>query len=122
MRATLTGPDFEITPVDDKGKNFDGVKELSMIARTEWSWTLVPTFPGTKQLHLLLSVVLPPSLGEPRELPQIDRDVEVTVTVWWLIDHYWERYWKWMLGGLVTAIGAAIAWWFKKRYGGGSGG
>src|SRR5258708_6656292 len=120
MRATLTGPDFEITPVD--GKDFDGVKELSMTARTEWGWTLVPTFPGTKQLHLLLSVVLPPNLGEPRELPQIDREVEVVVTVWWLIDHYWEKYWKWMIGGLAAAIASAIGRPWRKRYGGGNSG
>jgi len=120
MRATLTGPYFEITSVE--GKDFNGEKELSMTARTEWSWTLVPTFPGTKQLHLLLSVVLPPNLGEPRELPQIDRDVEVKVTVWWLIDHYWEKYWKWMIGGLAAAIASAIGWWWRKRYGGGNSG
>jgi len=118
MKATLTGVDFEITPVE--GKDFDGVKDLSMTARTEWGWTLVPTSPGTKKLHLLLAVVLPSELGKPGELPQISRDVEVEVTVWWLIDHYWEKYWKWMIGGLASAAAAAIAWWWKKRFGGGS--
>jgi hypothetical protein len=118
MRATLTGVDFEITPVE--GKDFNGAKGLSMTGRTEWAWTIVPTSPGKKKLHLLVWVVLPPELGEPRELPQINRDVEVEVTVWWLIDHYWEKYWKWMIGGLASAIAAAIAWWGKKRFGGGN--
>jgi hypothetical protein len=61
-------------------------------------------------------------VASPRELPQIDRDVEVKVTVWWLIDHYWEKYWQWMIGGLASAIGAAFAWWWKNRHGGGSDG
>ncbi|MCX7239525.1 MAG: hypothetical protein NTU86_03705 [Burkholderiales bacterium] len=113
MKATLTGVDFAITPVGDK--DFDGVKDLSANARTEWGWTLVPTAPGKKQLHLVLAVVLPPELGLPRELPQIERNVEVEVTIWWVIDHYWERYWQWMLGGLASALAASLAWWWKNR-------
>jgi len=115
MKATLSGADFDITPVGDK--NFDGIKDLSATGRTEWGWTLVPTAPGTKKLHLVLSVILPPELGLPRELPQLERNVQVEVTVWWLIDHYWERYWQWMLGGLASAAAAAIAWWWQHRRG-----
>jgi hypothetical protein len=47
---------------------------------------------------------------------------ELFATDRWLIDHYWGKYWKWMIGGLASAIAAAIAWWWKKRYGGGNGG
>ena len=117
MRATLTGVDFKITPVEPgkDGKPFDGVKDLSMTGRTEWGWTIVPTFPGKKQLHLLLSVVLPPELGEPHELPAMNRDIQVDVTIWWLIDHYWEKYWKWLLGSLGTALATAIAYLWKNR-------
>jgi hypothetical protein len=113
MRATLTGPDFQITPVE--GKDFDGVKDLSATARTEWSWSVRPTSPGKKKLHLLLAVVLPPELGKPRDLPQISRDIEVEVTIWWLIDNFWEKYWKWLLGGLGGAASAALAYWWKNR-------
>ena len=117
MKATLTGVDFEITPVE--GKDFNGTKGLSVTGRTEWGWTIVPTSPGKKKLHLLVWVVLPPELGEPRDLPQINRDVEVEVTFWWLIDHYWER-WKWIISGLGGALAAAVGWWWKKRFGGGN--
>jgi hypothetical protein len=113
MRATLTGPEFDITPVE--GKDFDGVKDLSASARTEWSWSVRPTSPGKKKLHLLLAVVLPPELGKPRDLPQISRDIEVEVTIWWLIDNFWEKYWKWLLGGLGGAASAALAYWWKNR-------
>jgi hypothetical protein len=113
MRATLTGVDFEITPVE--GKDFDGIKELSASARTEWSWGIRPQSPGRKKLHLLLSVVLPAELGMPRDLPQMSRDIDVEVTIWWVIDNFWEKYWKWILGGLGSAASAAIAYWWKSR-------
>jgi hypothetical protein len=113
MRATLTGADFEIVPVE--GEDFDGIKELSASARTEWSWTIRPQSPGKKKLHLLLSVVLPPELGMPRDLPQISRDIDVEVTIWWVIDNFWEKYWKWILGGLGGAASTAIAYWWKNR-------
>ncbi len=121
MKAALTGPtDLEITPLDPgkDGKPFDGEKDLSMTGRTEWSWSLVPTLPGTKKLQLRLSVVLPRELGDPHELQALERDVDVEITVWWLIDHYWER-WKWAIGGIASALAAAIGWWFKRRFGGG---
>jgi hypothetical protein len=121
MKATLTGPtDLEITPLDPgkDGKPFDGEKDLSMTGRTEWTWSLVPTMPGTKKLQLRLSVVLPRELGDPRQLPALERDVDVEITIWWLIDHYWER-WKWAIGGIASALAAALAWWFKRRFGGG---
>jgi hypothetical protein len=118
MRATLTGVDFEITAVE--GKDFDGVKDLSMIGRTEWRWTIVPTKPGTKQsLHLVLEAMLPPALGKPWE-KVLDREVDVEVTWWWLIDHFWEKYWKWILSGLGSAFTALVVWWWKKRNGGAS--
>jgi len=116
MRATLTGADFEITPVE--GKDFDGVKDLSMTARTEWGWTVVPKLPGKKELILLLSVVLPPELGKPSELPAMQRPIEVEVTTWWVIDHYWSKYWQWLLGGLGAAALTMFGWWWKKRFGG----
>lgn len=117
MRATLTGVDFEIT--SDKGEDFDGVKDLSMTGRTEWGWTIVPTMPGKKHLHLVLEAMLPPDLGKPWE-NVLDREVDVEVTWWWVIDHFWEKYWKWILSGLGGALTAAIGWWWKKRFDGGN--
>ena len=113
MRATLTGGDFEITPVE--GKDFDGVKDLSATNRNSWQWDIAPKWPGKKRLlHLRLEVILPPGLGTPWEIV-LDREVEVEVTLWWLLDHFWEKYWKWMIGGLASAAGAALAYWWKNR-------
>lgn len=114
MRATLTGDAFAITPAD--GPNFDGIKELSARHRTAWAWDIVPKGPGRRQLlRLKLDAVLPEELGKPREVKVLDREIEVEVTLWWLFDHYWEKYWKWMLGGLAGALGSVIAWLFTNR-------
>jgi hypothetical protein len=113
MRAALTGGDFEITPVE--GQDFDGVKDLSATNRNSWEWDIVPKWPGKKRLlHLRLEVILPPGLGTPWEIV-LDREIEVEVTLWWLLDHFWEKYWKWMIGGLASAAGAAMAYWWKNR-------
>ena len=112
MRAQLAGADFDIAPAE--GGDSSGVKDLSMTGRTEWSWAIVPKTPGTKRLTARLSVLLPPGLGEPRELPAIERAVEVEATLSSSIGRYWDEYWPWILGALAAAV-IAIAWWARKR-------
>ena len=66
-------------------------------------------------LHLRVWAVLPPELGEPDEVLKLDKLIHVDVTLWWLVDEFWEKYWKWILGGLGTAIAGAIGAWWKSR-------
>jgi hypothetical protein len=112
MRAQLAGADFDIAPAE--GGDSSGVKDLSMTGRTEWSWAIVPKTPGTKRLTARLSILLPPGLGEPRELPAIERTVEVEATLSSSVGRYWDEYWPWILGALAAAV-IAIAWWARKR-------
>lgn len=113
MRATLRGPGFDVKPVDGNSEE----QSISSIQRTTWSWDVTPLHPGEKQtLHLRLEAVLPPELGSTRTIATLDRDIQVDVTLWWLIDHYFEKYWKWLLGGIGSALASAIAWWWKNRY------
>lgn len=114
MRVTLTGDDFDITPT--KGKSFDGIKDLSTTQRTEWSWDVTAKKVGEKlPLHIQVSAVLPKELGEPDVL-KLDRLIQVKVTWFWLLDNFWEKYWKWLLGGLGAALASAIAAWWKYRH------
>lgn len=111
MRAKLTGAeeDFSITLVTDAG-NPDETRSVRSDGRTEWSWDVRAKHPGSKQpLHLMLWSVLPSELGEPELLKEYDRQIDVDVTTWWLIDHYWEKYWKWLIGGLATFVGGLIS-------------
>lgn len=115
MRATLTGgDDFDITPTE--GKGFDGQKILSASRRTEWSWDIKAKHVGERlPLHLRVWAVLPKELGEPYEVLKLDKLIQVEVTWLWLLDEYWEKYWKWILGGLGTALAGAIGAWWKSR-------
>lgn len=47
----------------------------------------------------------------------LDRTIEVKVTFWWLIDHFFEKYWKWLLGGLGILLMTLLGSWLKKRFG-----
>lgn len=114
MRAVLSGEDFDIVP--GEGKDFDGIKDLSASLRTTWAWDVRARKPGDALLlHLRVWAVLPEHLGAPREIIKLDRNIRVQATAPWLIDTYWEKYWKWLLGGLGSTLAAIIAWWWQPR-------
>ncbi|MCX5818974.1 MAG: hypothetical protein NT047_03555 [Deltaproteobacteria bacterium] len=115
MRAKLTGDDFVIIPTE--GKDFDGLKTLSATRRTEWSWDVKAKNVGPQlPLHLKVWAVLPQELGDPDEVLKLDELIHVEVTFLWLVDEFWEKYWKGILGGLGTALAGAItAWWNIRR-------
>lgn len=110
MRATLSGPDFEVKAIDPEEQLVGSTQ------RTTWSWDITPLRAGEKlTLHLRLAAVLPEELGPPKTITTLDREITVDVTWWWLFDHYFEKYWKWLLGGLGTALASVVAWWWKNR-------
>lgn len=115
LRAQLGGASFQIAPVG--GKDVAGEKDLSMAGRTEWTWDVVPKLPGEKQLTVRVAVLLPPGLGEPRELPALQRDVQVEATLAWTLANIWSEYWAWILV-LLAALVAALLWWRKQRFAG----
>lgn len=111
MRATLSGPDFEVKPIDSEEQ------PVSSTQRTTWSWDIIPQRPGKNlALHIRLEAVLPPELGPPKTITTLDREITVEVTWWWLFDHYYDKYWKELLAGLGTLLASALAWWWKNRH------
>lgn len=66
-------------------------------------------------LHLRVWAVLPQELGEPYEVLKLDKLIHVEVTFLWLVDEFSEKYWKWILGGLGTALAGAIGALWKSR-------
>ena len=111
MKATLTGENFTITP------NSPEQQTLNPTGRTIWSWEITPTWPGTQTLHLRLIAIPPPGLAtDPYTIPvPLDREIKVEVTFWWLIDHFFDKYWKWLLGGFGTLLVTVLGWWWKKK-------
>jgi hypothetical protein len=110
MEATLTGSAFEIEAVRPERQS------VSSTHRTTWAWEVTATEVGKRlPLHLTLNVILPPDLGPPHTIEALDRRIDVEVTLWWAFDHYFDRYWKWLLGGLGTSFAGVVAWWWKRR-------
>lgn len=113
MRAKLTGNDFDITPLE--GQNTGGLKDVSSTKRTQWAWDVKAKDIGKSlPLHLQVWAILPGKLGK-EEILALDKSIQVDVTWFWLVDHFWEKYWKWILGGLGTALSGAIGIWWKNR-------
>ena len=115
LRAQLGGANFEIAAAE--GKDFSGEKDLSVTGRTEWSWDIVPKLPGAQQLTARVAILLPPGLGEPRELPALQREVTVQATPAWTLGNLWREYWLWILAALAAAL-AALIWWSRQRFAG----
>jgi hypothetical protein len=110
MEARLTGEKFEIRPTSPERQS------VNLEGRTIWGWQITPTWPGQYTLHLRLVAILPEAIGTTYTIPEpLDRTIQVEVTLWWLFDHFFEKYWQWLLGGLGTMLAAAFAWWWKKR-------
>lgn len=110
MEATLKGDNFTIQAVTPEKQ------PVSAKERTFWSWSITPKQPGAKQpLYLTLNVVPPPELGGPRTIKVLEKKIDVEVTWWWLFDTFFDKYWKWLLGGIGTAFAGLLAWWWKNR-------
>ncbi|MDG4477056.1 hypothetical protein [Thiovibrio frasassiensis] len=113
MKATLKGEKFTITPISPEQQI------IHLAGRTTWSWEITPTWPGTHILHLQLLAIPPEGIAaDPYTIPEpLDRSIEVKVTLWWLIDSFFDKYWKWLLGGLGTLLLTVLGWWWNKRTG-----
>ena len=115
MRVTLTGQDFEITPVE--GNTFDGIKTPNSDEDTSWSWSVKAKHDGEAlPLYLNIWCELPKELGGPLEMiPTLTRYISIDVTPIWILNTYWEK-WKWILGGIGTVLVTAFGLWWKSRH------
>jgi len=115
MRVTLTGQDFEITPVE--GNTFDGIKTPNSDEDTSWSWSVKAKHDGEAlPLYLNIWCELPKELGGPLEMiPTLTRYIRIDVTPIWILNTYWEK-WKWILGGIGTVLVTAFGLWWKSRH------
>jgi len=110
MEATLTGGAFAIKAITPARQS------ISASHRSEWTWEVTATRAGEDlPLYLTLNVILPEHLGPPHTVATLDRRIDVQVTFWWAFDHYFDRYWKWLLGSVGTAFTGVVAWWWKRR-------
>ena len=111
MEARLTSDGFDVTAVSEAKQT------LAEDQTARWAWNIKPKEPGTHSLHLVVLAPMPDGSAPPSQVALLNKEIEVTVTWWWLLDRYWEKYWKWILGGLGSALVSAVAWAFKRKRG-----
>ncbi|TIC83200.1 hypothetical protein [Crenobacter intestini] len=110
MEASLSGRDFDIEPSAPVRKT------LNPSERAMWSWVITPKHPGEKlPLTLTAKAILPSDFAPPYEVILLQREIDVQVTMWWLFDHYFDKYWKWLLGGAAGLVTATFGWWWRQR-------
>lgn len=118
MEASLTGPGEEFIVIKPDTPQ---PQSLNLNGRTAWKWTITPKRTGTYPLDIKLVVIPPPDIATaPHEIqpsPALHHTIQVEVTLWWLFDHFFDKYWKWLLGGLGTLLVTVLGWWWQKRSG-----
>jgi len=94
------------------------VREISESLQAVWSWNVSAREPGKARTLALSFYVIPPGSvsPDPVAIKVLNRTIDIDVTYPWLLDHYWEKYWKWLIGGVATVISAWFAWWWKRHF------
>lgn len=109
MEAHLSGKDFEIAQNDEARKLLDP-EGISV-----WTWSVKPLHPGgSLPLVLSLKAILPDEKIPAHDVLVLVRKIEARSSFWWIIDTYFEKYWKWIFSGL----GAIALYFFRRRFGG----
>ena len=115
MRAVLDGGgEFDIS----MAAGSSDIREVSGSLQAVWSWNVSAREPGkARSLALSFYVVPPGSVSpDPIAIKVLNRMIDVDVTYPWLVDHYWDKYWKWLIGGVASVISAWFAWWWKRHF------
>jgi hypothetical protein len=109
MTAKLAGTAFEIAAQGSERQLVAGGRP------TAWDWDVMPLRSGPQRLSLNVgvSVKMPDGGEERRDLPALDRDVQVAANPWWRIARFWRPYWRWILFLLLLVAGIFVWLWSR---------
>lgn len=104
MIATLTGLDFDIE------RTSDARQPVSSSGVTMWGWSVEPTEPGTRSLHLTISALIDID-GKEETLTVETFDRTWTVVVPWpdRVTGFAGENWQWLWTAIVLPL-AALVW------------
>ncbi len=106
MKMKLSSADFAITPWSTEEQTVGGP------VPTEWKWQVAPLHSGTLRLHLAAVVVVG---NLSRDFTTVDRTITVQVDPVNAAESFFNQHAQWILGGVLTGIGALFSWWWKRR-------
>jgi len=98
MEVTLTGEDFDITPI---------AEEKQLIARddtTEWTWSIVPKKPGKHRVHLVVNAIIVVDGVEMKRSKSFDRYIEIEVTGFQSTVLFLQDNWPWLALAFVPLV------------------
>tara|TARA_Y100000588_G_scaffold374781_1_gene450326 strand:+ start:1173 stop:3179 length:2007 start_codon:yes stop_codon:yes gene_type:complete len=98
MEVTLTGEDFDITPI---------AEEKQLIARddtTEWKWSIVPKKPGKHRVHLVVNAIIVVDGVEMKRSKSFDRYIEIEVTGFQSTVLFLQDNWPWLALAFVPLV------------------
>lgn len=109
MTATLTGLGFsieEITPT---------TQVVADAGVTQWRWSVEPTRPGTRRLHLTLSALISVNGSErPYTVRSFERVLPVNVTWSGRLTGFVGKNWQWLWTTLLVP-GVLALWGYLRR-------
>jgi hypothetical protein len=103
MTTTLSGPTFDITPLNPD-------RQLVQATRyTKWAWDVTARQRGRHNLALSVSVRIPiPPMEENVEAVVLEREIKVRVNASHRLGQFIREHWKWAIGTVISAIIAAL--------------
>jgi hypothetical protein len=111
MGTELSGENFDIKALNDASQI---VEEGTP---TQWAWDVKATKPGKQMLHLKVwaRILAPPLPEQVKDLPVLDRAVDVQVNPAYSATQFWENNWQWVLGSGFSASAVAVIWKLRDR-------
>jgi len=106
MKMKLTGADFDIVPLSSEEQIVGGD------VPTTWEWDVVPKRSGKLRLHLAAIVVLH---SVSKDFTTVDKEIIVQVDPVGEAENFVKQYWQWILTTVGTVVGAAWAWWRRRK-------
>ncbi len=104
MSAHLSGDDFQIDSLNSEEQLIGGD------TFTQWAWDVTPLGTGKHTLHLRVTarVSVDGTEGQ-KDLPVVERDVNIRVNPGYLIGSFLKGYWEWVVTAILVPL-VGIGW------------
>jgi hypothetical protein len=110
MKVRLVGETFAIVPLNSEEQL------VPAEGHAEWAWDVTPTVAGTRDLYLVVTALVkaPDAQGE-RDLPVIERQIEVQVNPGFLLGSFIRDNREWVFPAVLVPLLAALGRWLWTR-------
>jgi hypothetical protein len=113
MTVAISGPGFKVES-DSPGLAAKGAQIVPRGDFAEWIFYVTPQESGKHRLSLSAAIRYKlPDREEIRNLPVMERDIDVDVNFPYVVETFVASELKWVVGGLLSVLAAGFAFLFK---------